>query len=188
MRSFAVLAAALVAAGPAVCSAKTIMDYLRTDDRLYEARAIAEDAGILDDIDPSRFGTQLTLILPSNEAFDQLNADRPKWRDALVKNKQNVETLILFAASDMLVTPGSIKSGKWEADGSIVSLLSETANIATDGYVCVSDYTRTASCDDANSLPCCAMMDLNNVMKADDGYIYLIDSVLMPQEVVDKLP
>lgn len=54
--------------------------------------------------------------------------------------------------------------------------------------VCVSDYTRTASCDDPNTLPCCAMIDLDNVIKAEDGYIYLIDSVLMPQEVVDKLP
>lgn len=69
------------------------MDYLRTDDRLYEAKAIAEEAGILDDVDPSRFGTQLTLMLPSNEAFDQLNADRPKWRQALINNKQNVETV-----------------------------------------------------------------------------------------------
>ena len=71
------------------------MDYLRTDDRLYEARAIAEEAGILDDIDPSRFGTQLTLMLPSNEAFDQLNAEHPKWRQALINNKQNVETVSL---------------------------------------------------------------------------------------------
>lgn len=93
MKSFVVLAAAFVAVGPMVCSAKTIMDFLRTDDRLFEARAIAEDAGILDDIDPSRFGTQLTLILPSNEAFDQFNADHPKWRNALVKDKQNVETV-----------------------------------------------------------------------------------------------
>lgn len=43
--------------------------------------------------------------------------------------------LILFAASDMVVTPASIRSGKWEAEGSIVSLLSETASIASDGYV-----------------------------------------------------
>lgn len=32
------------------------------------------------------------------------------------------------------------------------------------------------------------MIDLDNVMKADDGYIYLIDAVMMPQEIVDKLP
>lgn len=85
--------ATFAVAGPLACSAKTIMDYIRTDDRLFEARSIAEDAGILDDIDPSRFGTQLTLILPSNEAFDQLNAERPTWRSALVNNKQNVETV-----------------------------------------------------------------------------------------------
>lgn len=253
MRSLLVLAATLATAGPAVCGAKTIMDYLRTDERLYEAKTIAEDAGILDDIDPSRFGTQLTLMLPSNEAFDQLNADKPKWRSALVNNKQNVETvsksfyilgcgqlfydhlltsmclqLILFAASDMVVTPSDIRSGKWEAEGSIVSLLSETASIAKDGYVsalwctssrsfttshvkrikhfranlyhastpgcatsfqvCVTDYTRTTSCDDPDSLPCCAMADLDNVIKADDGYIYIIDAVLMPQEIVDKMP
>ncbi|OEH76666.1 hypothetical protein cyc_07061 [Cyclospora cayetanensis] len=218
MKSLLVIAAALVTCGPALCSAKSIMDYLRTDDRLYEARLIAEDAGIINDIDPSRFGTQLTLILPSNEAFDQLNVDHPKWRQALVSNKNNVETpsnfktykalidhataneswcvmeaaqcvqLILFAASDMLVTPSSIRSGKWAAEGSIVSLLSETANIATDGYVCVSDYTRTASCEDPNSLPCCAMIDMDNVIKADDGYIYIIDAVMMPQEIVDKMP
>ncbi|KAL8447513.1 hypothetical protein Emed_004301 [Eimeria media] len=187
MKSF-VVAAALLAAGPMACSAKSIMDILRTDDRLYEARSIAEDAGILDDIDPSRFGTHLTLMLPSNEAFDQLNADKPRWRSELVNNKQNVETLILFAASDTVVTPESIREGKWESEGSITSLLSETASIAKDGYVCVSDYTRTASCDDPNSLPCCATIDLDNVLKADDGYIYLIDTVLMPQEVVDKLP
>ncbi|KAL8439879.1 hypothetical protein Efla_000851 [Eimeria flavescens] len=170
------------------CSAGSIMDLLRSDDRLYEARSIAEDAGILDDIDPSRFGTQLTLMLPSNEAFDQLNADKPNWRSALINNKQNVETLILFAASDTVVTPASIREGKWEAEGSLVSLLSETASIAKDGYICVTDYTRTASCDDPKSLPCCATIDLDNVLKADDGYIYLIDTVLMPQEVVDKLP
>lgn len=93
MKSFLVVAAALVASSPVACFAKTIMDYLRTDDRLYEAKAIAEEAGILDDVDPSRFGTQLTLMLPSNEAFDQLNADRPKWRQALINNKQNVETV-----------------------------------------------------------------------------------------------
>lgn len=92
MKCFLVAAAAL-AAGPAVCSAKTIMDYIRNDDRLFEARAIAEDAGILEDIDPSRFGTQITLILPSNEAFDQLNADHPKWRAELASHKQHVETV-----------------------------------------------------------------------------------------------
>ncbi|CDJ61282.1 hypothetical protein, conserved [Eimeria maxima] len=188
MRSFGFITVAVATLLPVACNGKTIMDYLRTDDRLYEARAIAEEAGILDDIDPSRFGTQLTLMLPSNEAFDQLNAEHPKWRQALINNKQNVETLILFAASDMVVTPASIRSGKWEAEGSIVSLLSETASIASDGYVCVSDYTRTASCDDPDSLPCCAMVDLDNVIKAEDGYIYLVDAVMMPQEIVDKLP
>lgn len=188
MKLFISLALALVPAFPAVCTAKTIMDYLRVDDRLFEAKSIAEDAGILDDIDPSRFGTSLTLLLPTNEAFDKMQVDFPKWRDALINNKQYVETLILFAATDMAVTPTSIRSGKWESEGSLVSLLSETASIASDGYICVSDYTRTKSCDDPKSLPCCAMIDMNNVLKADDGYIYLIDSILMPQEIVDKMP
>lgn len=95
MRPFGALTAAVATLVPVACNAKTIMDYLRTDDRLYEARSIAEEAGILDDIDPSRFGTQLTLMLPSNEAFDQLHADHPKWRRALINNKQNVETVSL---------------------------------------------------------------------------------------------
>lgn len=53
--------------------------------------------------------------------------------------------------------------------------------------LCVSDYTRALPCDDPDSLPCCANVDLRHPLEAENGYIYMIDRVLLPQELIDKL-
>lgn len=78
---------------PASSAAKSIMDYLRSDSRLSEARSVLEEAGMLESIDPSRFGSELTIILPSNEALDEFFANYPRARENLIRKKKNVETV-----------------------------------------------------------------------------------------------
>ncbi|EPT27437.1 fasciclin domain protein [Toxoplasma gondii TgCatPRC2] len=166
---------------------KSIVDIIKTNPKLSAAREWAEESGILQKVDLSHYGDKVTIVLPSNRAFKELQANHPTWKAQLVSNSEDVETLILFASTDHSVTPEEIKAGKYEDTDSLVSILSEYSSISRSGRLCVSDYTRALPCDDPDSLPCCAKVDLRNVLEAEDGYIYLIDQVLLPQELIDKL-
>ncbi|PFH32496.1 hypothetical protein BESB_018140 [Besnoitia besnoiti] len=166
---------------------KSIVDIIRTNPKLSAAREWAEESGILHKVDLSHYGDKVTIVLPSNQAFKELEAEHPTWKSQLVRNSEDVETLILFASTDHGVTVEQIKAGKYEEVDSLVSILSEYSSISRRGKLCVSDYTRALPCDDPDSLPCCANVDLRHVLEAEDGYIYIIDKVLLPQELIDKL-
>lgn len=164
---------------------ENIIDKIRNDPRLSETHVWASESGVLTDFDIGGYAFGISLSLPSNKAIRELRAKHPDWEQKIKNSKENMETLVLFAATDTRITPESIRRGDVADQDSIISLLAHYSSISRNGQLCINDFSRVDSCE---SYPkCCAQLDLDNAIFADDGIIYLIDSLVLPQEIIDKL-
>lgn len=78
---------------PAAAVPKSIVDIIRTNPKLSTARQWAEESGILQKVDLSHYGDKVTIVLPSNSAFRDLEAEHPTWKAQLVSSSEDVETV-----------------------------------------------------------------------------------------------
>jgi len=167
-----------------VISARSIVDLILEEPELGEAKKWGQKTGLIENMDISQYGSEISLIIPSNTALRRYETEFPGRKEHLQSDEDDLQTLMLLAATDHAISPEDIKAGLYEDDDSLVSLLSQTASISKEGLLCLSPGSR-ASCSDEKE-PCCAQIDLNKTFKADDGYIFLIERVLHPDELIDK--
>jgi transforming growth factor-beta-induced protein len=138
----------------AAMSDNTIYDLVVADDRFSTLRSLLSDAGLTETLQ----GGEFTVFAPTDDAFAKLD---PAVLAALGADPELLKQVLLYH-----VVPGTLTADKVVAATSLTSAEGQDLSITTDGGPMIDGAMITAT-----------------DIKASNGVVHVIDSVLVPGDV-----
>lgn len=148
----------------------TMREMVASNPNLTEANSFLMESSVMDDIDAEEYGSELTMLLPMNEAWKNLPQAR---RDYLMDpdHADDLETLLLFSTTDTSIERDDTFDGM-----RIITLLGVEAELdKTNNRICV------LSIYDGAPYQCATVVEWD--LDVDEGVAHVIDQALLPEEL-----
>eukprot|EP00922_Rhytidocystis_sp_ex-Travisia-forbesii_P010576 GHVS01015488.1.p1 GENE.GHVS01015488.1~~GHVS01015488.1.p1 ORF type:complete len:177 (+),score=37.15 GHVS01015488.1:135-665(+) len=156
----------------ASCAAVPMRDVIRERPGMEESSAFMERSTVLSDIDANQYGSELTMLLPSNDAWQEIGEERREYlRNP--DNGEDLETLLLFSTTDMALRRDDVVDGM-----TLVSLLGVESQVdRTNNRICVLNWSGVPH-------QCANVVEWD--VETDEGVIHVMDKAMMPEELEER--
>eukprot|EP00922_Rhytidocystis_sp_ex-Travisia-forbesii_P019048 GHVS01028270.1.p1 GENE.GHVS01028270.1~~GHVS01028270.1.p1 ORF type:complete len:185 (+),score=37.25 GHVS01028270.1:166-720(+) len=170
-RAMAVVVSALLLLQPT--NGLSLQGLIDSHRDLTETRGFAEESGVISDIENDEYGTDITMMVPNNRAWNSVSGAR---REYLLnpRNKADLETLLLFSTADSKLHKRDFHPNQ----PPLITLLGVEAKVDRDqNRVCV------LSMHDSRPYDCARVVEWD--VGVDEGVVHILDKVLFPEELLE---
>eukprot|EP00922_Rhytidocystis_sp_ex-Travisia-forbesii_P010577 GHVS01015490.1.p1 GENE.GHVS01015490.1~~GHVS01015490.1.p1 ORF type:complete len:177 (+),score=37.66 GHVS01015490.1:102-632(+) len=154
------------------CAAVPMREVVRQKPGMEESRDFMERSTVLSDIDADQYGSELTMLLPNNEAWHAIGEERREYLQN-PNNGDDLETLLLFSTTDMALRRRDVFDGM-----TLISLLGVESQVdRTNNRICVLNWS-------GEPYQCANVVEWD--VETDEGIIHVVDKAMMPEELEER--
>eukprot|EP00922_Rhytidocystis_sp_ex-Travisia-forbesii_P009927 GHVS01014512.1.p1 GENE.GHVS01014512.1~~GHVS01014512.1.p1 ORF type:complete len:185 (+),score=26.22 GHVS01014512.1:136-690(+) len=151
----------------------SLQQLIDTHKDLRETKTFAQESGVIDDIANDEYGSDITMMMPNNRAWNGVSRARRNYlMDS--NNRADLETLLLFSTSDTKLHKRDFDPGM----PPLITLLGVEATVdRAQNKVCV------LSMHDNRPFACARVVQWD--VPVDEGVVHILDQVLFPEELIE---